>query len=59
MLARITLGGFRPCARRAQAGVATKLRLKVGDIGTHWVNVRVSLGLYSDDGEEHGNYDLV
>ena len=54
MLARIALGGFRPCASRAQASVVTKLRFKVGDIGTHQVNlnIRVILGLYSDDGEE-------
>ena len=27
----------------------------LGDIGTHWGNVRVLLGLYGDNGEEHGN----
>ena len=28
----------------------------VGDIGTHWSNIRVILGLYEENGKENGNY---
>ena len=27
-----------------------------GDIGRHWGNVRVMLGLYGDNGKENGNH---
>ena len=28
---------------------------ELGDIGTHWCNIRVILGLHGDNGEENGN----
>ena len=28
----------------------------IWDIGTHWGNIRVILGLYGDNAKEHGNY---
>ena len=29
--------------------------MKFGDIGTHWGDVRVILGLYGENGKENGN----
>ena len=31
----------------------------MGDIGTHWGNIRFILGLYGDNGKLNGNYYLV
>ena len=33
-----------------------QVRRTMEDIGTHWGNIRVILGLYGDNGKEDGNY---